>query len=128
MGGLGLAAVTELAVTRDLKLVELSPAELDRLGRQFPSYTGYEIPPGTYNKIDYPVQALGIWSAVVVHESMPHQLAYELTCTIYKYRDDLLKISPVVQDMTIANLNKVPGVPLHPGAQQFADPADAKLS
>ncbi|NOX51387.1 MAG: TAXI family TRAP transporter solute-binding subunit, partial [Gammaproteobacteria bacterium] len=78
VGGLGLAAVTELAVTRDLHLVALSDADLLTLNAQYPAYAKYIIPHNTYGKISRDVQALGIWSAVVVHENMPDSLAYQL--------------------------------------------------
>jgi hypothetical protein len=119
VGGLGLAAVTELAVTRDLRLVELTDKELQTLSTAFPAYAGYDIPGNTYSGLDETVQALGIWSAVVVHESMPEQLAFELTCTLFKYKNELLKVSQVARDMTVANLDKLAAVPLHPGSQRY---------
>jgi len=119
VGGLGLAAVTELSVTRDMRLVELSASELGELQAQFPAYSGYVIPGGTYNGLDEDVSALGIWSAVVVHESMPEQLAFELTCTLFANRQALLKVSPVARDMTVANLDKLAAVPLHPGTERY---------
>ncbi len=119
VGGLGLAAVTELSVTRDMRLVALSAAELEQLQNQYPAYSGYVIPGGTYNGIDSDVSALGIWSAVVVHETMPEQLAFELTCTLFANKAALLKVSPVARDMTVENLDKLAAVPLHPGTQRY---------
>lgn len=121
VGGLGLAAVTELSVTRDLHLVALSDDELDRLGRQFPAYSATRIPAGAYNGVDRDVPALGIWSAVVVHPDVPAALAYELTCTIYRNKDALLKVSPVARAMTIENIHRLPAVPLHVGTQAYLD-------
>ena len=120
VGGLGIAAVTELAVTREMHLVALTDEELNRLSVAYPAYAGYVIPGGTYAKVDNDVLALGIWSAVVVHADMPELLAFELTCTIYKHQKTLLKVSPVVKDMTLENLAQVPSVPLHPGSARFA--------
>ena len=119
VGGLGLAAVTELALTRDLVLINLSDAEIARLHAAFPTYSGYEIPGGTYDKVANSVQALSIWSAVVVHEDFPEQLAFELTCTLYKHREALLKVSPVAQATVIENIHQLPLVPLHPGTARF---------
>ena len=119
VGGLGLAAVTELAVTRDLVLVPLSDADLVTLQNKFPAYAGYQIPGDTYNGIPQPVQALGIWSAVVVHESMPEALAYRLTCTLFAHKEVLLGVSPVAEDMSVANLTKLAAMPLHPGTQRY---------
>ena len=121
VGGLGIAAVTELAVTRDLVLVPLSNAELEQLNEQFPAYGGYQIPGGTYDKIPQDVQALGIWSAVVVHEDMDPNLAYELTCTMYKHKEQLLKVSQVARAMTLENIHQLKAVPLHPGTARYLD-------
>lgn len=123
VGGLGLAAVTELAVTRDLVLVALQDSDLAILHEKHPAYAGYNIPADTYSGITRPVQALGIWSAVVVHESMPEQLAYSLTCTLFKYKQALLGVSAVAKDMTVANLDKLAAVPLHPGSLRYLNVA-----
>ena len=119
VGGMGIAAVTELSVTRDIEIISLSDAEIDRLIQQFPAYSGYLIPGETYSGVNEPRQTLGIWSAVVVHEAMPEALAFALTCTVYRDHPRLLAVSPVVKDMTLANIHQLPTVPLHPGTQRF---------
>ena len=125
VGGLGLAAVTELAVTRDMRLVALTDIELHRLQQRFPAYSGYVIPGGTYNGLPDDVSALGIWSAVVVREDMAEGLAFELACTLFQHKDALLKVSPVANDMTVANLDKLHAVPLHPGTQRYQEMVQA---
>ena len=119
VGGLGIAAVTELSVTRDIEIVALSDAEIALLTRRFPAYSGYEIPGETYVGVSESRQTLGIWSAVVVHETMPEALAYALTCTVYRDHPRLLAVSPVVKDMTPANIHQLPAVPLHPGTERY---------
>ncbi len=119
VGGLGIAAVTELAVTRPLRLISLKAEELEQLVSHYPAYSGYQIPAATYNGVNSATTALGIWSAVVVHASMPSELAFRLTCTVYQQRQALLQISPVVQAMTLENIHRLPAVPLHAGTQQY---------
>ncbi len=121
VGGLGLAAVTELSVTRDLRLVALRDEELRRLEGQFPAYAETVVPAGTYSGVERDVKALGIWSAVIVHADMPAALAYELTCTIYRHRDAMLEVSRVARAMTIENIHRLPAVPLHPGTQAWLE-------
>lgn len=128
VGGLGLAAVTELAVTRELVLVPLSTDDLLSLNEQFPAYGGYAIPGGTYDKIAQDVQALGIWSAVVVHEDMDERLAFELTCTMYREREALLKVSQVAQAMTLENIHQLKAVPLHAGTARYVSNPEAPCS
>ena len=100
-------------------MVPLSADDITKLHTRFPTYSGYDIPAGTYDKVDVETPALGIWSAVFVHEEFPSTVAFQLTCTIYKYRDDLLKVSQVAQALTLENATKVGTVPLHEGAQAF---------
>ena len=119
VGGLGIASVTELSVSRDIEIIALSDAEIARLTQRFPAYSGYEIPGETYAGVSESRQTLGIWSAVVVHETMPEALAYALTCTVYRDHPRLLAVSPVVKDMTISNIHQLPAVPLHPGTERY---------
>ena len=58
VGGLGIAAVTELSVTRDIEIIALSDAEIDRLTQQFPAYSGYQIPGETYTGVGESRQTL----------------------------------------------------------------------
>ena len=97
VGGLGLAAITELSVSRDMRLIPLTDSDIAALTEQFPSYSSYLIPGGTYSGVDKDVQALGIWSAVVVHEAMSDDLAYQLICSIYNHQSRLLKVSAVAK-------------------------------
>ena len=54
-----------------------------------------------------------------MHESMPETLAFALTCAVYRDHARLLSISPVVKDMTIANIRQLAAVPLHPGTERY---------
>jgi len=121
VGGLGIAAVTELSVTRNLKLIPLTTDELVKLNQDHPAYSRTDIPALTYNGVDSDVQALGIWSVVVVHEDMPNDVARALTCTIYAHRESLLKISAVAKSMTVDNIRKLSAVPLHNGTLEYLE-------
>jgi len=128
VGGLGIAAVTELAVTRDLRLLSLDASEITRLNAQYPAYTGYDIPGATYAGVDEAVQAVGIWSVVVVNSQMPTEVAYRLACTIFLHGQVLTKVSPVARDMTVENVHRLASVPLHPGTTQFLDSKSSDCS
>ena len=123
VGGLGLAAVTELAVTRNLQLIAITDAQMQVLVDTFPTYSAYEIPANTYNGQQDTVAALGIWSGVVVHEQFPVQLATALVCSLFERNEALRQIAAVAVDTNLANIERVRGVPLHPGAQRVVDDA-----
>ncbi|NNL72059.1 MAG: TAXI family TRAP transporter solute-binding subunit, partial [Silicimonas sp.] len=123
--GLGLAAVTELAATRALRLVALDPDELERLTRALPAYSAGHVPANSYRGVDRDVPALAIWSAVVVHPDLPASLAYELTCTIFRHREALLRITPAARAMRVEDIHRLPAVPLHAGTRAWLDAPDA---
>jgi TRAP-type uncharacterized transport system substrate-binding protein len=50
---------------------------------------------------------------------MPEDLAYALTCSVYKEHQRLLSISPVVKDMTLDNIHQLTAVPLHSGTRRY---------
>ncbi|MFK8018763.1 MAG: TAXI family TRAP transporter solute-binding subunit [Pseudomonadales bacterium] len=113
VGGLGIAAVTELAASRELKLIELTPSELGQLINNNPAYSSATIPAGTYGAKQAELQALAIWNVLVVHKDLPEQLAYDLACTLIAQHHELLKISPVAKSLSLDNLNSEPTARLH---------------
>ncbi|HAY45266.1 MAG TPA: TRAP transporter substrate-binding protein [Gammaproteobacteria bacterium] len=124
-GGLGVAAVAELAVTRNLRLIPLSESELSAIVEKFPAYRGYDIPAGTYDKIEHDVHTLGVWTVVVVHSDMAENTAYQLTCTIYREREQLIKVTQAAKDTTLENIHQLKAVPLHPGTLRYLANPDA---
>ena len=124
-GGLGVAAVTELAVTRNLRLIPLSAQELSAITKKFPAYSGYHIPASTYDKIDHDVQTLGVWTVVVVHSDMAENTAFQLTCTIYREREQLIKVTQAAKATTLENIHQLEAVPLHAGTLRYLANPDA---
>lgn len=119
VGGIGLSSVTELAVTRNLHLVALNDTELATLIAAYPAYSSYQVPANTYSGVSQDTAALGIWSAIVVRESMPKKLAFKLVCSLFQHTEALIKVSPAAIDMTASNLYQIASVPLHAGTELY---------
>ncbi len=123
VGGLGIGVVKELALTRDIVVLSLSPGEASALHQQFPSYVQEHIPGGTYRGVETDVLTLSIWNLVVVNENMDDQLAYQLVCSLYQNQAKLEGIVAAASFSVPANAARMPSVPLHPGAVRFLDAA-----
>ena len=119
VGGIGISAITDLAVSRPMRLIGLSKIESEKIETRFPEYSRFTIPKGSYRGVEEDVDTLGIWSAVVVHESMEKDLVFRLACNIYRHRGELKKISPAVEAMSFQNIDRFNAVPLHSGAAFF---------
>lgn len=120
-GGIGIAAVVELAIARDLVLVPFTNDEIAAITAAFPAYSAFSVPPGVYRGVDEPVQTPTLWNLLVVNQSMDDELAYALIKAVFDFRSDLESISQVAQFIVPENAATVGSLPLHPGAKRYYD-------
>lgn len=120
-GGVGMPAVVEIGVSRDMILVPFTPEEIQTIIDVQPAYAGFEVPPGIYNGVDEPVLTPTLWNQVVVHRDQPADFVYQLTRTMFERREELERISSVASFIRPETARDVGSVPLHPGAARYYD-------
>ncbi len=120
-GGVGMPAVVEIGVSRDMVLVPFTDGEIATIVRAEPAYSGFNMPPGVYRGVDEPVLTPTLWNLLVVSRSMDEGLAYDLTRTMLERRGDLENISSVASFITPASARDVGDFPIHPGARRYYD-------
>ena len=119
--GVGVAAVRELAIARNIELVSFADSEIDSIKTTTPAYSGFSIPAGIYKGVDSPVQTPTMWNLLVVNQNMSTDLAYNLIKAVFDYRKYLLSISQVVSFITHETAIDVGFLPMHPGAERYYD-------
>ena len=117
--GLGVAAVVELSVARNVRLIPFSDDEIAAITSRIPAYSPFSVPPGIYRGVDSPIQTPSLWNLLVVHDDMDPDLAYRLLECFFAYRQELEKISRVAQFFAPETAAAVGSMPLHPGAQRY---------
>lgn len=120
-GGLGIAAVVELAASRDIVLVPFTVEEMARIIERFPAYSPFSVPAGVYAGVDEPVPTPSLWNLLVVRRDMDEELAYRLTKTLFEHRERLESISKVARFIEPMSSSDVGKMPLHPGARRYYD-------
>ncbi len=120
VGGLGVGAVTELALTKDIIILSLSQNEIDTFVKVQPSYKALKVQGDVYNKVPA-FDTVAIWNVLVVHESMPDDVAYKLAKLIYENNDYLKQVVKSAQYTLPENAKAVDTVPLHAGTQRYLD-------
>lgn len=120
--GVPNAAVTDTASTADIRILS-SYDEADAAGffDQYPFYTEYVIPAGTFSGVDEDVRTFrdaGLW---VVSADADADLVYEMTKAVYEQEglDRMLQVTNVAAEMGPDNALVGVQVPLHPGAARF---------
>ena len=120
-GGLPTAAVLDLTHTPGMtaKLIgsEVAIAKMrEKYGAGM--YYPVVIPKSTYG-LDEDVTVVGVANLLVVSETMPEQLAYDITRLLFEKQSDLVAIHPQARDLSLATAIVGSPVPFHPGAIKY---------
>ena len=118
VGGQGVGAVTQVALTQNIRMIPITKAETDKFIAQYPAYSAYTIPEGIYNKVGA-TDTLSIWNVLVVRADMSDDMAFELTKAAYENMSEVRKVVKVADATTPSNAQRLAGVPLHPGAEKY---------
>lgn len=81
-------------------------------------YTAGTIPGSTYGLTD-DVPTIAIPNLIVVADSIPEQIAYEMTRLVFDYQAELAAVHPEGKHISLALGAQTLPVPLHPGAQRY---------
>ncbi len=121
------SSILNLAVTRDIALVSITPEEIENARKVEPVFAPYTLRAGTYDKVNDPVNTISIPNVLVVNADMPDELAYNITKVLFEKTAELIAIHPAANDTTVEfSLTSTP-VPLHPGAVRYYEEIGAKV-
>lgn len=115
---LGVGAITELALSRDVKILSFTDEEIAKVSEVIPAYQAIDAEADIYNNVPA-FKAPAVWNVLIVNENMDEELAYQMTKTAYEHIDSIQKTVKVTTATTPANATKLSDVPLHPGALRY---------
>jgi uncharacterized protein len=118
-GGVPTGAVTDLATTDDIRLLETAQYR-DALQSEYgDAYQATEVEEGGYEGVAS-VATIGVPNVLMVNEDMDEELAYQITKALYEGKDRLATIVPAAENLDPAEGREVIApVELHPGAERF---------
>lgn len=112
------AALSELAVTADVKFIPLENAVIDKLVKAYPFYARGKIPAKSYKGVDADVPGIQQWNVVLYSGSLSEELAYQITKAIFEHLNELVAVHQAAKNITLETAVEVP-VDLHPGAKKY---------
>jgi TRAP transporter TAXI family solute receptor len=120
-GGLPSAAVQDLSHTPGIAVALVPCADVLPLLRRDHGelYFPLEVPAGAYPGVQAPVPVVGVSNVLVVHRSMPDELAYNITRVLFDKQSELAAIHPEARNLSIGMAIKGSPAELHPGALRF---------
>jgi len=122
--GLPNATVIDLMTTKDVEIVPIQAADIDKLAQQFPFFVKAEIPAGTY-KNEQPVPTAAIRNIMLIRADLSEEQAYKITKTFFENMDAFRDAHSAAKEIDVKEAGKDLVIPLHPGAEKYLKEAGA---
>ncbi len=115
--GAPTVAITDLATTTGIVLVEIDAEHLAKLQKDYGFYAEYTVPAGTYKGIDEDATTVAVKATFIVSNDLAEETVYQLTKAIYENKDEYAheKASEMSLEYAVSSIS----VPFHPGAERY---------
>ena len=123
MGSVPVPAVESLATLKEIVLIEMDPAAMNKMETLTGMpYLPTTLPPKTYKGQDRPVILQSAPSYIWLHPNMDEALAYSIVKIVFANIDKLVNIHPTARQFKILSKREIDrlGVPVHPGILKYA--------
>lgn len=118
-GGVPIAAIQDLAVSKKSVLVSVEKPVLDKLLAKWSFYTPATIPANTYQGVTAATQTVAVKSMLAVSAKYSADTVYQLLKTMYDNTDRLVAAHSQGANIKVATALDGMSLPLHPGAEKF---------
>lgn len=118
VSSLGVGAITELALTRDIRMISFTQEQLDKVTELDSSYEEMTVPAQSFHNVPE-FAAPVIWNLLVVNQDMDEKLAYQMTKVVFDHRDELRRNFKITESISLENMDELAEIPLHPGARKY---------
>ncbi len=112
----GTSSIMDLASTHDIEIVSFTPEQQKQVTDQYGFYSSWDLDAGTYSGVDKAVPTISVWNVIIVQKSLPDDLVYNLTKSLFENNEFLQKIHPFAKYSTPENAVGKSPIALHPGA------------
>jgi TRAP transporter TAXI family solute receptor len=106
-------------VGENLSLLTFTDEHLAKVNRQYPLWSRYVIPAGTYPNQPEDVQSIAHPNVLAVRADIPDDDVYQITGAIFDNLAALHEIHKATREVTLENALIGLGAPLHPGAIRY---------
>ncbi|MEO1527667.1 MAG: TAXI family TRAP transporter solute-binding subunit [Planctomycetota bacterium] len=119
-GAVPTGSITQAASTFDVQYIPFDEAVRQTLIEKYAFFHPATIPSGTYKGLDNDFQGLNVGSMhVITSASQSEDLIYQVTKTIWEYRDEIASKHPAGKALNEKNITRDTGIEYHPGAVRF---------
>jgi len=119
VAGVPTAAIVDLSTQNEVFVVPIDGDVAKSLMTDYPFYTEFIIPAGTYKGQTADVQSLSVRAMLAVTSKLDESLAYNMVKSIYENSERVTAAHKVGKDITKDTALDGIGITVHPGAQKY---------
>jgi uncharacterized protein len=116
---LGSSLIADAIGSGKLTLIGIGASASQALQRSYPFYMIERIPAKTYPGQDYDVQSVGVMAILVARSTLPDDLVYAVTKSIFDNLPQFHAAHPAARHLTLNTALSGMALPLHPGAERY---------
>lgn len=128
--GIADPVITEAFLTMDLKMLPFREETMAAVEAQYPYHIRGIIPANTYNGQTEPVEIMGETTTMLIHASVPDDVAYNMIKTLWenKQNGNLGSVHAAFNEFTLSpKIESVTGLKLHPGVKKYYEEQGVKF-
>lgn len=118
-GGAPTVSITDLALTRRIRFIEVKDKEADIITQDRPYFFKGILPANTYSRQPTDVETLLTSITLSTIESVDPELVYKLIDVILTHNDELKLMHPLAVEFNKKNAVGLEVYPYHPGAKKY---------
>ncbi|MDO4490876.1 MAG: TAXI family TRAP transporter solute-binding subunit [Lachnospiraceae bacterium] len=119
VAGAPTTAITELATTNGVYLVNIQDELRDTILASCPYYAPLQIPAGTYPGQDDPVDTITVKATVVVSAALDEDTVYNMTAAIFDHAEEIAAENAKGNELNLENATEGMAAPFHAGAARY---------
>ena len=119
VAGYPTASVMDLALTKDITLMDFSDDFLKALAKEHPYFVPSIIPAKTYNKVDKDIKTPAVMAILVTHDKVPDDVIYQFTKAMFTNIADIHASHAKGREINLDSALDGLTAPLHPGAAKY---------
>jgi uncharacterized protein len=118
--GVPVAAITDMYASGvDASVLDVTDKQLEKINSIFNTWYRFEIPAGTYPKVDKAINTIAQPNFLAVSKELDEETVYTITKTLYENLDEMYKVHNSAKDIKLETaLDGLPA-PLHAGAYKY---------
>lgn len=117
--GYPTSSITDVNLAREIVIVPIAEAMIDKMIETSPFYAKTVIPAGTYTGLDMDVVTATTMAMWVVSDEVDEDLVYNMTKTLWENRESVEAAHEKGKDVTLETALDGMGIPLHAGAEKY---------